>query len=209
VRTHLLVLGGTGRVGRLVVARALARGYEVTVLARDAAKTRFESNVRVVEGNAVDPTAVHAAVAGQEAVVYALGAAGIGFTTLFSDSIRILIEEMHRHGVARLVAITGVGAGDTKGHGGFLYDRVLYPLFTRKIYQDKDRQEALIRASNLEWVIVRPAPFRARPDGPIQVVTDVRGVTLRAITPDDVAGFVVDQIDGNAYLRQTPFIGRP
>jgi nucleotide-binding universal stress UspA family protein len=59
------------------------------------------------------------------------------------------------------VCVTGVGAGDTQGHGGFLSDRILYPLFTKGIYADKE-QEALIRDSAADWTIVRPAPFRNR-----------------------------------------------
>jgi NAD(P)H-binding len=58
--------------------------------------------------------------------------------------------------------VTGVGAGETKGHGGFVYDRILYPLFTKGIYADKDKQEDLVRQSQTDWTLVRPAPFRSR-----------------------------------------------
>lgn len=64
---------------------------------------------------------------------------------------------MKKHGVRRLVALTGIGAGDSKGHGGLFYDRIIYPFFIKPIYEDKDRQEQLIRESDLDWVIVRPA----------------------------------------------------
>ena len=204
---RVLVLGGTGRVGRLVVAGALARGHLVTVLARDAAKA--PSGAQVVQGNALDAAAVERAVSGQDAVVYALGSDGPGATTMFSDSTRVLLPAMARHGVRRLVTVTGIGAGETKGHGGFVYDWFIYPLFTRKIYADKDRQEAMIRASALDWIIVRPAPFRGSPAGPLTVATDVTGVTLSQITPAEVAAFVVDQLESDTYLRQTPFIGHP
>jgi putative NADH-flavin reductase len=148
-------------------------------------------------------------VAGQDAVIYALGPNGPGRTTLFSDSTRILLGAMKREGVSRLVAITGVGAGDTKGHGGFLYDRILYPLFTRQIYEDKDRQEALIRASATEWTIVRPAVFRERRKsrGALQAAVDLQGVTLRSIPRREVATFVLDEVESGRYLKQSPFIG--
>jgi putative NADH-flavin reductase len=194
----------------LVVADLARRGHAVTLLARDPRKASSGSPVRIVEGDALDAAAVDRAVAGQDAIVYALGPSGPGPTTLFSNSTQILLPAMARHGVRRLVAITGVGAGETKGHGGFLYDRILYPLFTRKIYDDKDRQEALIKDSALQWTIVRPAPFRQRPArGPLQAVVDVRGVTLRSITPAEVAVFVVDEIENSRYVKQAPFIGHP
>lgn len=53
-------------------------------------------------------------------------------------------------------ATRGIGAGDSKGHGGFFYDRIFYPLLLKAVYSDKDRQESLIRASNADWTIVRP-----------------------------------------------------
>jgi putative NADH-flavin reductase len=202
----------------LVVADLARRGHAVTVLARDPRKASSGSPARIVEGDALDAAAVDRAVAGQDAVVYTLGPNGPGHTTLFSQSTQIfsqstqiLLPAMARHGVRRLVAITGVGAGETKGHGGFLYDRILYPLFTRKIYDDKDRQETLIRDSALDWTIVRPASFRekARVSGPLQAAVDVRGVTLRSIAPAEVATFVVDEIENARYMKQAPFIGHP
>lgn len=61
---------------------------------------------------------------------------------------------MERHGVKRLICITGLGAGDSKGHGGFLYDKLILPLILQRIYDDKDRQEAEIRQIKLDWTIV-------------------------------------------------------
>ena len=63
---------------------------------------------------------------------------------------------MKMAGVRRLICVTGIGAGDSKGHGGFLYDRIFNPLLLKTIYEDKDRQESLIKASDVDWVIVRP-----------------------------------------------------
>ena len=196
-------------MGQLIVSDAVRRGHTVTVLARDPAKMPPTSGAHVVQGNALDESAVASAVAGQDAVIYALGPNGPGRTTLFSDSTRILLGAMEREGVSRLVAITGVGAGNTKGHGGFLYDRILYPLFTRQIYEDKDRQEALIRASATEWTIVRPAAFRERrkPRGALQAAVDLQGVTLRSIPRREVATFVLDEVESGRYLKQSPFIG--
>jgi uncharacterized protein YbjT (DUF2867 family) len=72
-------------------------------------------------------------------------------------------------------------------------------------------QEALIAASNLDWIIVRPAPFaRTAGTDPLEVHTSVEpGTVLRRITRDEVAAFVVAQIDSDRYLKQRPFIGHP
>jgi putative NADH-flavin reductase len=136
----VLILGATGSIGRHVVEQALQRGHQVTVLARDPKKVvPKDPRIQIVEGKVLDPQALDRAVVGQEAVIYAIGADSRRPTTLFSDSTRLLIAAMEKHGVRRLVCITGIGAGDSRGHGGFLYDRIIYPLFTKNIYRDKDR----------------------------------------------------------------------
>ncbi len=98
-------------------------------------------------------------------MIYALGFRGRGDVRFFSDTTRSLLAAMQATGVRRLVAVTGVGAGETRGHGRFLYEHLIYPFFTQALYADKDRQEDLIRASATDWTILRPAPFKATPGG--------------------------------------------
>jgi putative NADH-flavin reductase len=205
----VLVLGATGSVGQHILQLGIERGHELTALVRNAEKLKsWERRVRVVKGDALDKDSVEQAVRGQEAAIYAIGIKTIGRTTLFSESTRILIDAMERNRVKRLVCITGVGAGETKGHGGFLYDRILFPLVTKRVYADKEVQETLIQKSSLDWVIVRPAMFReGTPSGKLEAVTDVRGVTLTRVSRVEVAAFVLDQLTDGRYLRKAVFIG--
>jgi hypothetical protein len=39
-----------------------------------------------------------------------------------------MVDAMKAAGVKRLITVTGLGAGDSRGHGGFLYHAVLFPL---------------------------------------------------------------------------------
>lgn len=205
--SRVLVMGAAGSVGRLAVNYGLTRGLAVTGFVRTATTPAIPS-IRTVVGDALDGGAVDAAVQDSDAVIYALGTRSIGPTTFFSRSTSLLLDAMQRHQVSRLVAITGVGAGDTRGHGGFVYDRIVFPLFTRNIYRDKDRQEALIRDSRLDFTLVRPAPFRdLHRTTPLQVVTEVGNVVLRKISRFEVAQFAVDCVLDQRFNRQSVFIG--
>jgi len=114
---------------------------------------------------------------------------------------------MQHHNVKRLVCITGIGAGNSKGHGGFLYNKLILPLVLKRIYDDKDRQEAEIRSSNLDWIIVRPGFLTNEPaKGSYRVLTDLTGVTAAQISRADVAAFVLQQLTDDRYLHQTPLI---
>ena len=205
----VLILGAAGSVGQHIVRGGIERGHDLTALVRSPEKLKaWESRVRIVKGDALDKDALEQAVRGQDASIYALGTKTIGRTTLFSESTRILIDAMERSKVKRLVCITGVGAGETKGHGGFLYDRILFPLITKRVYEDKDVQEGLIQKSSLDWVLVRPAMFReGTVSGKLVAVTDVRGVTLTRVSRAEVAAFLLDQLTDDRYLRKAVFIG--
>jgi putative NADH-flavin reductase len=118
-----------------------------------------------------------------------------------------VLESTGQLDVRRFICVTGIGAGDSKGHGGFLYDRLFKPLFLRTIYEGKDRQEALIRASGTDWTIVRPGFLT---NGPLtkkyQVITDLTGVTAGKISRADVAHFILEELVANRYLGQTPLL---
>jgi putative NADH-flavin reductase len=205
-----LLLGASGGVGRRILAQGRQRGHTIRAQTRDATKLAgLPSGIEVVAADPADAVALGTLVAGQNAVVIALGTAPGRRTTLFSDVTATLCRAMAAENVKRLVAITGVGAGETRGHGGFIYDRIIYPLFTRPFYEDKNRQEQLIRESTLDWVLVRPAPFKATAGPtPFQAITEIKPATvLRRVTRDEVASFVLDQLANDRYLRKSVFIG--
>ena len=209
---RILLIGASGGVGRATLDEAARRDWFVVAQTRNPAKLgALPGEGQVLACDPCDANALTDGLGRADAAIYALGVTGFGPTTLFSRSTEALIAAMGRVGVRRLVAITGVGAGETRGHGGFVYDHIIFPLFTRARYADKERQEALIAGSGLDWTIVRPAPFSERTQvGAIEVHETVTpGLVLRRIRRADVANFVCDCIEHGAYLRARPFIGRP
>lgn len=208
---RLFVIGASGGVGTALLREAAARGHAITAQTRLPGKIAATDAVHVAIGAPTDADFLRRHLVGQDAVVSCLGIDHRGRTTLFSDATRALLAAMAEAGVRRLVAVTGIGAGDTRGHGGWFYNRIVFPLFTRNRYADKDRQEALIAQSGLDWTIVRPAPFAARAGaGALQVHTDVPpGLQLGSITRAEVASFILDALEQGRFIRRKPFIGHP
>ncbi len=204
----VLVLGATGATGRLIVGKAVAKGYEVVALVRSKAKADLDG-AELVEGDARDPAALTRAIAGCDSVVSSLGTAMSPFreVTLLSTATRALVGVMEQQNIRRLVCITGLGAGDSRGHGGFFFDQLFLPLMLRKVYEDKNRQEEVIRASTLDWTIVRPTVLNDKPArGDIKALTDLSGVHGGTIARADVADFVVQQLAADTWLRKAPLI---
>lgn len=206
----ILVIGATGGTGQAIVREALAKGHDITALVRSQAKARpLLPGIEMVEGDARDRAAVARALSGCDTVISSLGTREITQrkVTVMSDATRALVVAMNERGVRRLVCITGVGAGDSAGHGGFVYDRLIKPMILRTIYQDKDRQEAIIRASDLDWVIVRPTVLTDKPaTGQVHATVDLRGIHGGEIPRADVAAFVVAQTSSDEWLGKTPLI---
>jgi putative NADH-flavin reductase len=156
----LLVIGASRGTGLETMKAALSAVHSVRALARSAIPIQNE-NLEKVSGDALDSDTIRNALRDIEAVIQSLGVnisprAIFERTTLFSRSTRILVDAMKAAGVKRLIAVTGLGAGDSRGHGGFLYDAIVFPLFLKRVYEDKDVQEWIIRSSGLDWTIVRP-----------------------------------------------------
>ena len=207
--TKILVLGATGGTGRLIVNQAIAKGYDVTALVRSAEKGSALKGARLAIGDARDETALRRALHGQDAVISALGTPASPFkeVTLLSAATLALVGAMKAEQVSRLVAITGMGAGDSVGHGGFAFDHLIFPLILRNVYADKNRQEAIIRESGLDWVIVRPSVLNDKAGrGAPRALEDLSAFHGGTIARDDVAGFVVDQVKSDVWLRRSPLL---
>lgn len=205
----LLVLGATGGTGRLIVNQAVARGYDVTALVRSAEKATDLKGAKLVVGDARDEVALRQALKGRTAVVSALGTPASPFreVTLLSTATRALVSVMKAEHVSRMVCITGMGAGDSAGHGGFVFDRLIFPLLLRRVYADKDRQEAIVRGSGLDWTLVRPSVLNDKPGrNTLQAITDLSGFHGGTIAREDVAGFVLDQLCSDAWRHRAPLI---
>lgn len=209
----IVVFGATGIVGKAVVNEALSKGHEVTVLTRNARKvtTRHE-HLHVVEGDVADENVVRAVLKGQEAVIQTLGIGGKGDgkpTSVVSEANEVIMTEMKRMNVKRLVAISVVGAGDSLTFLPWIYRELVLPVFMKwfqTIIDDKNRMEHMIRKSGLDWTIVRCTTVKDRPaTGKVNATLDGKGLKF-SISAADMAVFIVNQLTDNSFLKRNPTI---
>ncbi|MFJ3798918.1 NAD(P)-dependent oxidoreductase [Streptomyces sp. NPDC090088] len=160
----LAVFGANGPTGRRVAARAVGQGHSVVAVTRRPEEFPLrDARLRVVGADVSDPEAVARAVAGQEAVISVLGVPyGRNPVAVYSEGITHITQAMTKHGVRRLVCVSstvlfGVPApGET-----FFFRKVLEPLIARTmgrtVYEDMRRMEEIVRDSEHEWTVLRPA----------------------------------------------------
>ncbi|QLY30716.1 SDR family oxidoreductase [Nocardia huaxiensis] len=204
---RIAIFGATGTVGRQVVEQALAQGHEVTALTRSAGNLAITNQrLRVVQGDVLDPAAVERAVSGQDAVIVTLGNGRKG--VIRAEGTRTVMEAMSRTGVKRLIVMSSLGVGDSRGNLNFLWKYVFFGLLLRQAYADHVQQESHVLASDLDWTIVRPAAFTDDPaTGAYQrnVAPDAKGLKLK-ISRADIAAFLLEQLTDSTYMRRTPGI---
>jgi len=200
---RILILGATGGTGRELVAEALRRGHDVSALVRTPAKlTMADSRLRVVQGDIQSPESLRAAIPGHDAVLSALGTRSLGPTTVLSNAARDIVGIMRAHTVRRLIWESSLGVGETRGHRGPLYNWILIPLLLRHVFADKERQEAIIRATSLEWTIVQPGSLTNGPrTGAYRVGTCADRLFPR-VSRADVAHFMIEGLENPRHVRQ-------
>ncbi len=208
----VLIIGASRGIGLEAVKVALEAGHSVRALARSALRIRVEhAKLEKMAGDALQMATVKRALSGVDVVIQSLGVSAgpeIIFepTRLFSKATRVLVTAMEEAQIKRLICVTGFGAGDSRGHGGLLYNAAIH-LVLGRLYDDKDVQERIVRRSKLDWVIVRPVILTEGPKtNAYRALVDPRGWTCGFISRADVADFLIKQIDDDAFLHKTPVL---
>ena len=196
---YLLVLGATGRTGRLVVEQALAAGHSVTALVRSPEKLTAEhANLRVVTGEATEKSAVSGALEGADAVISTLGGNG----SVIADSTRAIVAAAGETGVSRVVVLSTFAAErDRLGAG----TRLLTGIGMGAMLKDKSVGEEMLRRSDLEWTIVYASILSDGPaSGSVAVLPEgaKRGLSQK-ISRADVAAWMVKAAASAEHSRSS------
>ena len=148
----LLVLGISGRTGKLVAAEALRRGHKVMGIARDGSKVDVPG-AEITVGSPYDSETVKKAIEGCDAVVSTLGAFPVSqglFSKIkspldfMSVSIGNVVKQMEAKGIKRIVVMTALGAGDSSGEIPGFFKFIMKISNIKYAYIDYDKQEMIL-----------------------------------------------------------------
>ncbi|HTI93496.1 MAG TPA: SDR family oxidoreductase [Puia sp.] len=205
----VVIFGASGFAGKAVLKEALAQDHQVTILIRNKSAVSInDKRLTIIEGDVMDRKKVSEVLQGQEAVIECLGTAKSNRpTTLVSDATRIIVEEMERLGVKRLLAMSNVGTGNSIGHNPWYFTKFILPFFMKwlkVVIDDKNRMEPIIMNSHLNWTIVRFPNIVDKPAKETYHATlDGKGLKL-SITLGDMAKFMVRQLTQGGFSKQAP-----
>jgi uncharacterized protein YbjT (DUF2867 family) len=143
----VLIAGGTGTLGTRVVPLLTARGLAVRILTRDPARALHLAgdHVEIVSGDVRDPRTLVRATEGAEAVISAIqgfsGTGGDNPRTVDGEGNSNLIRAARANGVGHFILMSVQGAASD------------HPM---ELFRMKYRAEQEVRASGLDWTIIRP-----------------------------------------------------
>jgi putative NADH-flavin reductase len=161
--TKIIVFGATGGTGKQVVAQALQKGYQVTVVVRNPeAFTMQHQNLSLVKGDVLQPYTFGTAMKGHDAVVSCLGIAKNVPTTVYSEGVKNITTNMRKWDIQRLICISA-GAVVVSPKSSFMMQFVIKNIlqrFFKHLYADMLIMEAFLKTMNLNWTVIRPPWLR-------------------------------------------------
>ncbi len=207
---NLLIIGGTGRTGKELIKQALERNHEVTALVRTPKKLRTQHpNLTITKGNILDPTTFKDCFQNKDAVLSCLGHKRFFVkTSILSKGTKNIIEAMEINGIKRFICITSLGVNDSRFKLGIYYTLFTIPFILWYYFKDKEKQEKLIKASSLDWTIVRPAQLiNGRKRMKFKQGTETgHYIITKLISRADVAYFMLNELENNNYIKKAPGI---
>ena len=209
----IAVFGGSGNTGQEVIAAALRKGLRVRALYRPGSEpTSVATGLEVVSGQLSETAAVRRTLEETSGAVLVFGprlGRGRNPEPFCASATATIIAEMRALGIGRLVCQTGAMAGgDTPNWSRAVRRfvrryRRLYPA----IDADRDRQEATVKSSGLDWTIAKPFRIsRARGKGHVRVAPAIRISAFTSVRRADLAEFLVDELRDGRFHRQAVYV---
>lgn len=204
----LLLLGATGRVGGEVLRQALKQGHQVTALVRNPRKISIKHPaLTLVKGDARDAAKVTTALAGQDAVISALGHNSPKSTDVQTSATRAILAAISPR--QRFISLTGHGVPDPHDvlhplSGRLL--KIIIQLLPGRVFADAVAHEQLLRQSTSNWVLVRAPRIIGGPATRDYHTGYFPIAFSTTISCADVADFILKNLTSNEWLRQAPLI---
>jgi uncharacterized protein YbjT (DUF2867 family) len=161
------------------------------------------AGVQITAGDVLKARSLLTAIRGTDAVICALGTPSPRRpSTLLREGSENLVAAMKQEGVRRLVCVTLLGAGPSRSSASFLYRTVILRVLAPMV-PDKEAQEDVVRASGLDWTLVRPPRFTGgRARGSVRVIAPGQPGRAGHVVRADLARFLLDCASRDLYMRQ-------
>ncbi|MGO2519150.1 MAG: NAD(P)-dependent oxidoreductase [Microbacterium sp.] len=211
---RLLLAGVTGGTGKELLAQAVAAGHDVTVVVRSPARlpSDLADSVVVVEGDVLERGAWMDAVAGHDVLLSCLGSTDRKHpTAVYSDGTMSILHAMGTSPNRRAICLSsgGLDIGPDVPFAQRIVTKLIIQRIYRHGYDDMRRMEAVLRAEDLRWTIIR-APMLAdgEPTGSYRTAKNSRLKNPTSIRRADLAQYMLAAVADEATWKSVIEISR-
>tara|TARA_Y100001978_G_C23606331_1_gene391355 strand:- start:262 stop:915 length:654 start_codon:yes stop_codon:yes gene_type:complete len=164
----LLLLGSTGRTGRIVLEIALKKGYQVNCLARNTERIKKRKGLTIFEGNPTNENDLKKAISKCDFVISVLNISRkTDFpwsslktpSTFLSDAMNIVVRISKNENIKRISICSAWGVAETKNDIPKWFKWLINRSNIGIAYNEHEKQEEIISKSKLNWTIIRPVGF--------------------------------------------------
>ncbi|KAI0447489.1 NAD(P)-binding protein [Xylaria telfairii] len=222
---HLLILGGSGRTGKLIVEEALSKGHSVVALVRSPASFPLgaQPGLTLIEGTPMKREDLQRAFAASrkspEAVLVALSLRRVSDSPfaavdpsnpprIMEDSVANAISVMKEHDTKKLIIMSQWGAGNSFGSMNLLFRGMFSHTNMKHGLAAHNNLDKETRKTGVKFVFVRASVLAEGDAAPIKVYPDDgKGVNfLPKITRASVAKFMIEACEKDEFVGRSPVI---
>jgi putative NADH-flavin reductase len=207
----ITILGSTGFVGKVLVGKAIAAGYQVKALARDPEKLKdLSDKVEIIKGNVFDSASVETAIDGADVVLSAIGPppGKPCDPNQYENAMKEIVRIMDKKGIRRYIHIGGAAhPGGENETWSFKrkFLRLFLNLVGKQIMVAKHLEWEVLKSSDLDWTLIRP-PRIANEAASGNISVNEKNLNSLKVSVEDLTDFILLQITSKEWLRKAPLI---
>ena len=214
---NIAIFGASGATGTILTQRCLAVGYQVTALLRAPEKVLLSDRIRVIQGSPFELADVSQTIDGADVVLSALGANSLKKEDVLERAVPQIIAAMQQSAaqpkpVRRILVLGSAGAlpstlDKQPAWRRWIVENIIYNTFLKWPVASQISQWQNISHSNLDWTMVMPPMLtNAHARGTYRIDADALPRNGSRISREDVADFMMHQIDSPQWIRKGVYI---
>jgi putative NADH-flavin reductase len=207
----ITILGSTGFVGKVLIKKAIAAGYQVKTLARNPEKLEeIKDKIEIITGSVFESSSIEAAIEGAEVVLSTIGPpqSNPGDPAQYEKAMKNIVSAMDKYGIKRYIHIGGAahqGGENEVWNFKRKFLRLFLNLFGKQILVAKHLEWEVLKSSDLDWTLVRP-PRIVNEATSGTISADEKTLKSLKINVGDLTDFILQQITSKEWIRKAPLV---
>lgn len=214
---RLLLLGATGRTGKMLVKEALKKGFKLNCLVRNSDNVNIKNDdLKVFEGSPESISDLKKAVHECDIIISVLNISRKSDfpwaklrtpKTFLSTVMSSIIQIAEEHSIKRVITCSAWGVFETKNDLPKWFNWFIENSNIGVAYRDHERQEELLKKSNIPWTIVRPSGL-INLKKEQKIIESYKNLPRPKLTISrlSVAKYIINSLEHDQLIGKTPVI---